>query len=122
MGVLLDTVTLDDWRGVVAGALQDAKGGDPQARNWLAQYLIGRPDGKAPTPLTVIVNQLQGSDPVINWLADKLTAPTFDFGLDDGNRAEITQQLQAELAEKINTANLSQKPVSMRFSGDSDPE
>ena len=37
MGVLLDAVTLDDWRGVVTGALQAAKGGDPQARNWLAQ-------------------------------------------------------------------------------------
>ena len=35
MGVLLDAVTLDDWRGVVTGALQAAKGGDPQARNWL---------------------------------------------------------------------------------------
>lgn len=33
MGVLLDAVTLDDWRGVVTGALQAAKGGDPQARN-----------------------------------------------------------------------------------------
>ena len=32
MGVLLDAVTLDDWRGVVTGALQAAKGGDPQAR------------------------------------------------------------------------------------------
>ena len=33
MGVLLDAVTLDDWRGVVTGALKAAKGGDPQARN-----------------------------------------------------------------------------------------
>jgi hypothetical protein len=35
MGVLLDAVSLDDWRGGVTGALQAAKGGDPQARNWL---------------------------------------------------------------------------------------
>lgn len=27
------------------GGLQAAKGGDPQARNWLAQYLVGRPEG-----------------------------------------------------------------------------
>ena len=32
MAALLDTVTLDDWRDVVAGALQLAKGGDAQAR------------------------------------------------------------------------------------------
>jgi len=64
MGVLLDTVTLDDWRGVVASALQDAKGGDPQARNWLAQYLIGKPEGKAPTPLTVGANRAAEGGPV----------------------------------------------------------
>ena len=64
MGVLLDAVTLDDWRGVVTGALQAAKGGDPQARNWLAQYLVGRPEGKAPTPLNIVVQQLNG----VRWL------------------------------------------------------
>lgn len=32
MSVLLDTVTLEDWRGVVTGALQAAKGGDASAR------------------------------------------------------------------------------------------
>lgn len=122
MGALLDAVSLDDWREVVTGAVQAAKSGDPQARNWLAQYLIGRPESKAPTPISVIVNQLQGSDPVVNWLADSLTAPTFDFGYERGNRAEITQQLRAELSEKVNAANLSVKPVSMRASGDSDPE
>ena len=69
MGVLLDAVTLDDWRGVVTGALQAAKGGDPQARNWLAQYLVGRPEGKAPTPLNIVVQQLNGLDPLVNRLA-----------------------------------------------------
>ena len=97
MGALLDAVTIDDWREVVTGALQAAKNGDSQARTWLAQYLVGRPESKAPTPLAVIVNQLQGSNPVINKLADNLTPPLFDFGLDTSNRAEITRQLQAEL-------------------------
>lgn len=113
MGVLLDAVSLEDWRGVVTGALQAAQGGDPQARNWLAQYLIGRPEGKAPTPLTVVVNQLSGNDLVINRLADKLTAPTFDFG-DTGNRAQITQQLHTELTEKINHAQLLVNPIPAR--------
>ena len=30
MGVLLDSVSLDDWRGVVTGALRAAKGGEGQ--------------------------------------------------------------------------------------------
>ena len=68
-GALLDAVSLDDWREVVTGAVQAAKGGDPQARNWLGQYLIGRPESKAPTPINVIVNQLQGHDPVVDRLA-----------------------------------------------------
>ena len=74
MGVLLDTVTLNDWRSVVSGALQAAKSGDPQARNWLAQYLIGRPEGKAPTPLNIVVQQLSGADPVV----EKLAKPAID--------------------------------------------
>ena len=49
VGVLLDGVTLDDWRDVVNNAKTAAKAGDPQARAWLAQYLMGRPEGKAPT-------------------------------------------------------------------------
>ena len=90
-------VTLDDWREVVTGALQAAKNGDAQARTCLAQYLVGKPESKAPTPLAVIVNQLQGSNPVANKLADNVTPPLFDFGLDTSNPVEITRRLQAEL-------------------------
>ena len=57
MGVLLDAVTLDDWREVVNNAKAMAKSGDPQARAWLTQYLMGKPAGSAPTPLTVVVQQ-----------------------------------------------------------------
>jgi hypothetical protein len=53
MGVLLDAVSLDDWRDVITGTLARAKEGDPTARAWLAQYLVGKPEAKAPTPLTV---------------------------------------------------------------------
>ena len=63
MAALLDTVTLDDWRDVVAGALQLAKGGDAQARAWLAQYLVRKASASAPTALTVQVNQWSGKDP-----------------------------------------------------------
>jgi hypothetical protein len=107
MGALLDAVSLDDWRDVVTGAVQAAKGGDPQARNWLGQYLVGRPESKAPTAVNVIVNQLRGRDPVVNRLADILETPSFDFGDNkQAERAQITQQLQREIAEKCNPSML----------------
>jgi len=100
---MLDAVTLEDWRDVVQGALQAAKGGDPQARSWLAQYLVGRPEAKAPSPLTVVVQQLNGADPV----ADKLAARVIDRELYPGmhQNDEWKDNLRAlvavELAEKI---------------------
>ena len=103
MGTMLDAVTLEDWRDVVQGALQAAKGGDPQARSWLAQYLVGRPEAKAPSPLTVVVQQLNGADPV----ADKLAARVIDRELYPGmhQNDEWKDNLRAlvavELAEKI---------------------
>jgi hypothetical protein len=124
MGVLLDTVTLDDWRDVVKGALQEAKGGNAQARIWLAQYLVGKPEAKAPTALTVVVNQLNGVDPVV----DKLAKRTIDSVLypalhrDDGYTDNIKAQFKTELNEKINHANLPPNPATTRPSGDFEPQ
>jgi hypothetical protein len=103
MAVLLDTVSLDDWRDVVAETLQLAKQGDPQARAWLAQYLVGRPEAKAPTPMTVVVNQWAGRDPV----AERLAKPMIDRakfpGLhgDDEWIEEMQAAAAAELAQKL---------------------
>jgi len=103
MGVLLDTVSLDDWREVVAAALELAKQGDPAARAWLAQYLVGKPEAKAPTPLTVVVQQWSGTDPVVEKLAkpliDRAQFPILhrDEDLEETIRAAIA----AELAEKL---------------------
>jgi hypothetical protein len=36
-------VSMSQWHEVVGRALEDARDGDPQARRWLADYLIGRP-------------------------------------------------------------------------------
>jgi hypothetical protein len=107
MGALLDAVSLDDWREVVTGAVQAAKGGDPQARAWLGQYLVGRPESKAPTALNVVVNQLQGRDPVINRLVTDMAVSSFDveFHGKRDNRQEITQQLQTEIANKLQHEN-----------------
>ena len=119
MGVLLDTVTLDDWRDVVAGALNSAKEGDPQARAWLAQYLVGKPETKAPTPLTVLVQQLNGADPI----AERLAKPIIDRTLypilheDDDWKDSIRALVVAELAEKVTNDKTSATPEPARLTG-----
>ena len=119
MGVLLDAVTLDDWRGVVTGALQAAKAGDPQARNWLAQYLVGRPETKAPTPLNIVVQQLNGRDPLVERLAN----PTIQrdkypsLHTDDAYEDHIRALVAAELVEKMKQVETIENPASMLVSG-----
>ena len=76
MGALLEAVTLDDWRAIVNSAKALAQAGDSQARAWLAQSRMGKPEAKAPTPLTVVVQQWSGLDPLIDrkWLRQPSTA------------------------------------------------
>ena len=103
MSILLDTVTLEDWQDVVSNTLSAAKLGDAQARAWLAQYLIGKPAGKAPTPLTVVVQQLNGDNPLINRLSkrviDQHKYPILHE--DDVWEDQIKAIIAAELAEKV---------------------
>jgi hypothetical protein len=62
VGALADAVTLDDWRQIANKAKQLAKDGDAQARNWLSQHLMGKPQGSAP-PLAVVVAQCGDQGP-----------------------------------------------------------
>ena len=104
MGVLLDAVSLEDWREVVAGALRMAKNGDTAARIWLAQYLVGKSESKAPSPLTVVVQQWAGNDPVAAQLAEpvidreKYPALYESDEWEDGVRAEIAAELEGKLS------------------------
>ncbi|MFO1351537.1 MAG: hypothetical protein U1F68_13070 [Gammaproteobacteria bacterium] len=118
MSVLLDTVTLDDWREVIAGALQGAKQGDPTARAWLAQYLMGKPDARAPTPLTVVVQRLSGNDPLV----DELAEPIIDREIrpithqHDEWETSVKAVIAAELAQKIAQPKILENPVTVRDS------
>ena len=107
MGVLLDAVTLDDWRAVVNSAKALAQSGDAQARAWLAQYLVGKPEGRAPTPLTVVVQQLNGTDPLIEKLAQRAiheaTFPDAHGEWKDGIRAMVATELAAKIECAANT-------------------
>jgi hypothetical protein len=42
----LSAVTLADWREIVKKAVDQAKKGNPSARKWLSDYLIGPPQQK----------------------------------------------------------------------------
>ena len=121
MGVLLETVTLNDWRSVVNGALQAAKGGDPQARNWLAQYLIGRPEGKAPTPMNIVVQQLSGADPLVERLAkpaiDRMEYPSLHRN--DDLKDHIRALVAAEMQGKVKPLETIENPITMRLTDDS---
>ena len=109
MGVLLDAVPLEEWREVVSSTVAAAKAGDATARAWLAQYLVGKPGATAPAPLTVIVQQLSGRDPLTERLAkphiDRAKYPSLgandDF--DDAMRELIAGELRALEAQKSNT-------------------
>jgi hypothetical protein len=121
MGVLLDAVTLDDWRDVVATTLELAKGGDPAARAWLAQYLVGKPEAKAPSALTVVVQQLNGADPLI----DRLAKPHLDRALypilheDDDLEASIKALVAAELARMLPAPETPTDPATAGDPGES---
>ena len=119
MGVLLETVTLDDWRAVVSNARTLAQAGDAQARAWLAQYLMGKPAGSAPTPLTVVVQQLNGADPLV----DRLAKPMIErqkypsLHANDDWEAQLRALVAAELAEKVRTVEIIENPATARVSG-----
>ena len=86
-----------------------AKAGDATARAWLAQYLVGRPVATAPAPLTVIVQQLSGRDPLVDKLAkphiDRAEYPSLhaDDDFKDALKARVADELRALEAQKSNT-------------------
>ena len=44
--VTLSAVSLSDWREIVKKAVEQAKRGNPSARKWLSDYLLGPPQQK----------------------------------------------------------------------------
>lgn len=56
---LRDTVKLKDWEEITEKAIQQARKGDRSARQWLSDYLLGKPiqnvNIEAQTDLTVML-------------------------------------------------------------------
>jgi hypothetical protein len=122
MSVLLEAVTLEDWRAVVNNAKTLAQAGDPQARSWLAQYLMGKAAGSAPTPLTVVVQQLNGADPLIEKLAQKVIHSTKFPDTDVGFKDHIRALVAAELDGKLRNLETIENPATTRLIGQSAAE
>ncbi|ATG91418.1 hypothetical protein [Methylomonas koyamae] len=124
MSTLLETVTLEDWQAVVTSTVAAAKQGDAQARAWLGQYLVGKPAGKAPTPLTVVVQQLNGENPLVNRLSQRIISHhnnPFAHN-DDEFEDHIKALVAAELAEKIPILETPSTPEPARAGADFDGE
>jgi hypothetical protein len=108
MGVLLDAVSLKDWRDVVTEAVAAAKAGDAGARAWLGQYLVGKPGATALAPLAVVVPQLSGRDPLVEKLAmphiSRAEYPSLyaSDDLKEALRARVADELRALEAQKPN--------------------
>ena len=56
---LLESVSQEDWGEVIKNTVKKAKHGDAVALNWLAQYLMGKPDVRVPTPIVSIIEPAQ---------------------------------------------------------------
>ena len=125
MGVLLDAVPLEEWREVVGATVAAAKAGDATARAWLAQYLVGKPGATAPAPLTVIVQQLSGRDPLAERLAkphiDRAKFPSLgaDDDFEDAMREVIAGELRALEEQNPNTPETGTNADGTRLSADS---
>lgn len=94
MRVLMGACPLDTFREVVERAVTDAKAGDPQARAWLASYLVGKPSasGGAPKPTRVLAEEVAGIDPV-EAEADNLASDQFYATLSNAMRdIEVEKQ------------------------------
>ena len=113
VGVMLDEVSEDDWREVVRAAVHEAKSGDPSARAFLSAYLIGRPAATAPTPLTVVVQQISGVDPLVDRLARPAVARAKypETRMDEYLEAVIKTEIAAELAAKLPTPPVRSRDV-----------
>jgi hypothetical protein len=56
LATLADAVPMDRWRAIVDRAVDNASQGDAKARQWISEYLIGKPSGDGLTKLAAAEN------------------------------------------------------------------
>ena len=64
LAVLSEACPPDTWREIVESTVEHARAGDYRARDWLASYLMGRPEGAAMTLHQIAVEDVAGTDQV----------------------------------------------------------
>jgi hypothetical protein len=64
LSAISESCTTDDWAAIVRKAVDDARAGDKFAREWLARFLVGNPEGSAPSLHALAVQDEAGTDPV----------------------------------------------------------
>ena len=60
--------TFDVWREIVAKAVEQAKQGDARARQWLSDYLVGKP-----ISMVMAVQERQDTLITVKYMRDNLT-------------------------------------------------
>ena len=63
--VCQNTCTFDVWREITMKAVEQAKRGDARARQWLSDYLIGKP-----LQMVMAVQEKQENAITIKWIED----------------------------------------------------
>jgi hypothetical protein len=79
LAALAEACPPETWRDVVTRAVEDAKQGDRNAREWLASYLVGKPDSAATTLHQLAVEDAAGTDPIADdatWEATRSALST----------------------------------------------
>jgi hypothetical protein len=64
---LNEAVPLSVWQEIVGKAVEQAREGDHKARAWLANYLLGKPNGDA---LRDLAAKAVGIDPLADPISD----------------------------------------------------
>ncbi len=99
--VMMTTVTLETWETIIRAAVEAAQAGDHKAREWLAGYLCGAPATTAPTPLSVVVDNLLGQDAALDKAAYLMSLPAMEAECNLTLTRERKAEILAEAREAI---------------------
>jgi hypothetical protein len=64
LAIISELCPPETWREIVKVTVKAAQNGQPQARDWLAGYVVGKPAHHATTLHTLAVDEETGTDPV----------------------------------------------------------
>ena len=100
---LMGVCDLGTWEEICKAAVASAKAGDSKAREWLARYLLGTPEARAPQPLEVVIGDLLMADEALDLAAQRLAMPEADRkafpSLDDPVQRRLEAEAKAAIIE-----------------------